>query len=717
MLQHRLMITEWARALRETGYRGLVVLHTLDTTRGVSALVSAAEEAGHKNILCVFAGAKPEDKSLDCYTASASSIERILGREFDSTIIAAPGFLAPNTVAAAAETVRGGGFLALVVPPIRYWRPGGTASTSTYRKYLLERIKDAKSLLWLDLEESRVLAYRLPGKAPERRKSYVKSRSGVPRKLLEKAVSDEQAMLLDEAVDALRKRARSIVIIGDRGRGKSGLLALITAYLIARHEVGFVAVTAPTVWNVQSYFSVLAEALKALTDRWWLIRRGEAVIGVAGPWFHVRYHTPEAVEPGPYTVIDEAAAIGPLRLRRIVRRATRVLAATTIHGYEGSGKTFTKMILDWMPKPQRVLEVKEPVRYPPGDPLEQWLFETFLLDAEPEKPPQEVNAKKLRYYRVERETLTINHALLKAVYGVLVEAHYRNEPNDLVLMIDAPHHRVRAAIHDGYVVAALQSAIEDCRLPYEWRRLIDLIGFHEANACGTRGLRVVRIAVVPDLQGRGVGSWLLRRFEEEALSEGFDWVGAVYGRVEVTGFWLRNGYYVVYVSPLPSKMTGEKNVAVAKPLTSRGRDVVENAARAFRYRLLLTLSTTYRDLPAEIATLMLSTHLPLPKPPLQLTKEQLRRLEKLAEGSLDVEAVSDAAYVLTVDYIAVKGSLDLEKRMAIAVVARILQGKSLDDVAAMLSTSRDEVREIVRRGIVELYRRLGGSVIEGSLTI
>jgi tRNA(Met) cytidine acetyltransferase len=663
-------------------------------------VVGAALDAGYGEVLCVAAGARPGGVEA-CKWVSAASIEKILGREFDAAIIVAPGFLAPNTVAAVAETVRGGGFLALVVPPLSYWAPGGSASTGAYREYLVKRIGEARALLWLDLELGRVLACRLPSTAPKRERAYLKSRSGVPRSLIEQAASDEQARALDEVAEALRKRARSVVILGDRGRGKSSLLGLIVAYLIVRHEVGFVPVTAPSVWNVQSFFHVLGLALSRLVDgRWWFIRRGEAVIGVAGPWFHVRYHTPDATEPGSYTVVDEAAAIGPLRLRRLVRRVTRLLVATTVHGYEGSGKVFTRMVVEQLPKPVHVVEVKEPIRYPRGDPLEEWLYRAFMLDAEAPQPPP--RAESTYYYAPERKLLVEDYELLRSVYGILVQAHYRNEPNDLALMIDAPHHSVRVLRADGAVVAAAQLAHEDCQQPYEWRRLVDLLSFHSRRACETRGLRVVRIAVHPQLQRQGLGSALLKRIEEEARSKGYDWVGAVYGRVEVTPFWLSNGYQVVYVSPLPNRLTGEKNVAVAKPVSAKGASVVAEAALAHRLRLLLAASTTYRDLPAEVLTAMLKLKLPPARPPLEPTAEQLSRLERLARGELDVEATTDALLAAAVARTIELGFLPLDGAEAVAFVARVLQGKNLEDVASMLKLPAHEARAIVRRAATRI---------------
>ncbi len=97
------LAASWASELRATGYRGLLVVHSSDPGRAVEAVVRAALDAGHRELLCVSAGAGRLGVG-GCSWAGASSLERLLGREFDAAVLVAPGFLAPNTVAAVAES-------------------------------------------------------------------------------------------------------------------------------------------------------------------------------------------------------------------------------------------------------------------------------------------------------------------------------------------------------------------------------------------------------------------------------------------------------------------------------------------------------------------------------------------------------------------------------------------------------------------------------------
>ncbi len=690
----------WAEQLWSTGYRGLVVLHCNDLGYCTSMLLARVPAS---NVVCI----APSDTSAckEVRRVSPSSYTRILGTEQDMVILAIPKLLRPNLIAAAAEAVKGPGVLALVVPPLDSWQPGGQASTSAYRSYLIDSFYTSSSIFWADADREVVYLQRLPPKAKTARWSPAdyKSSMGVPRRLIEACVNEEQAKALDVFIEFMRRRGRSFIVVGDRGRGKSGILALIVALLVYRRQVGFLPVTAPSPENVQSFFRVLDKALSMLDVKHWTIERYGYTIGVAGPWFHIRYHTPDRAEVGPFTVVDEAAALGPTRLMRIARRSPRILAATTIHGYEGSGKTFTHIILSKLPDPKTVYEVTKPARYPPGDPLEDWVYTTFMLRVEEPPPPSQLT--NIVFHRLDRKLLARNRDLLRLVYSILVQAHYRNEPDDLALMIDAPHHDTYMLEVDGTPVAVAETSIDSMEIDYTWRMSIDLLNIMTDKAAATRGLRIVRIAVHTKLQRRGLGSRLLSLVEEDARRRGFDWVSAVFSRQEVLGFWLKNGYRVAYISPRPNRVTGERNILVVKPLTRRGEELVTEAASEFARRLLASLPTTYKTLPASTVAAILTMQAPLPPQPptAKLSKGQQRRLSMYLSSQLDYESASDAVYLAVVNKLLELGfKSPLSPEDTLLLVARVLQGHSLHDVASWLRTSEEEVNERLRRAVQNL---------------
>ncbi|BEP17133.1 tRNA(Met) cytidine acetyltransferase TmcA [Pyrofollis japonicus] len=697
----------WLTYLRETRYRGLVLLHSATIAQTVSTIARRLKDF-YSRVVCI----APRDMRRyisNCDTLlSPSAIEKLLGTDNEAVIIATPKLLRPNLVAAAAETIISSGILVLVAPPLDDWNPGGTMSIGLYKRYLIESLYTMRSLFWADIDRDTIFIERLPNKAPGsvQERSY-EPKSHVHRELLDLALTQDQAIGLDMLVHHFRsKRGRGAFIVGDRGRGKSGLLGLFAAYLIASHMVGFLPITAPSPWNVQSFFRVLARALDTIrVRRYRIIRRGDIIIGISGPWFHVRYHTPDRVEPGSFTIVDEGAALGPLRLRLIAYRAPRIAIATTIHGYEGSGRILSKIVENIVPAPRITIELQTPVRYPPGDPLEEWVYDTFMLRIDVEQRPIEVDMSKIRITEVDRARLVSNRKELRKLYSILVLAHYRNEPDDLALILDAPHHKLYAAYMGDEAVAVADVSIESGSSPYEARIIPDLLASSNPDALGLKGFRIVRIAVHPSMQRRGIGSYLLRYIEDGARKQGLDWVGASFGRPDVIRFWLKNGYSIAYVSPLPSKATGEHNIAVVKPVGNHAESIITGIAKDMLRKLLLAGHTLYRGVPVETMAYILEGAPRLSQKILgELTKEQIYRLKRAIQGSLDIESILDSYWLLLVNTILCRGGLyDIDYDERLPIIARLIQGKSLGDIVAITGKAGNEIRDLLLRKLKALY--------------
>jgi N-acetyltransferase 10 len=95
----------------------------------------------------------------------------------------------------------------------------------------------------------------------------------------------------------------------------------------------------------------------------------------------------------------------------------------------------------------REVQLDEPIRYGPNDPVEKWLNDLLCLDATKDIDPLKSgtphpNACEL--YFVNRDTLFSYHSssekFLKKLMSIFVSSHYKNSPNDLLLLSDAPAH-------------------------------------------------------------------------------------------------------------------------------------------------------------------------------------------------------------------------------------------------------------------------------------
>lgn len=133
-----------------------------------------------------------------------------------------------------------------------------------------------------------------------------------------------------------------------------------------------------------------------------------------------------------------------------------------VNGYEGTGRSLSlKLIAQLRDQAQqsaaagasgrtfREVKLSHPIRYAPGDNIEAWLHELLCLNAAdhvPRAPPRLPHPDECSLFCVERDTLFSYHKaseeLLQRMMALYVSSHYRNTPNDLLLMADAPSHRL-----------------------------------------------------------------------------------------------------------------------------------------------------------------------------------------------------------------------------------------------------------------------------------
>ena len=95
------------------------------------------------------------------------------------------------------------------------------------------------------------------------------------------------------------------------------------------------------------------------------------------------------------------------------------------------------------------IELKEPIRYAAGDPVEKWLYSFLCLDCA--STPYRLmsgtpHPDQCQLFIVDRDALFSYHklseAFLQRVWSLYVASHYKNSPDDLQLLSDAPAHRL-----------------------------------------------------------------------------------------------------------------------------------------------------------------------------------------------------------------------------------------------------------------------------------
>jgi len=308
----------------------------------------------------------------------------------------------------------------------------------------------------------------------------------------------DQAKALLTFVEAISEKTLSstVALTAGRGRGKSAALGLAIGAALA-HDYSNIFVTSPDPENLKTLFEFVFKALDALgyeehTDYDVVQSTNpdfrKAIVRVnifRGHRQTIQYIAPEdahVLGQAELVIIDEAAAI-PLPLVRKLIGPYLVFMASTINGYEGTGRSLSIKLLQQLreqtrpsiskgndpassavagsskaaaagrsgaglTRSLREIKLEEPIRYSPGDQIEKWLNNLLCLDATVISKANQgcPHPSKCELYYVNRDTLFSYHpaseVFLQRMMALYVASHYKNSPNDLQMLSDAPAHHL-----------------------------------------------------------------------------------------------------------------------------------------------------------------------------------------------------------------------------------------------------------------------------------
>lgn len=375
----------------------------------------------------------------------------------------------------------------------------------------------------------------------------------------------DQAKAVLKFIDAISEKTLryTVSLTASRGRGKSAALGLAVSAAVAFGYTN-IFVTSPSPDNLKTFFEFVFKGFDALGYQEHLdyglvestnVEYNKALIRVN--IFKTNRQTIQYIHPtdanklshAELLVIDEAAAI-PLPFVKKMLGPYLVFLSSTINGYEGTGRSLSLKLLqelrtqsntnsnsDLTKSSNRTLyeiTLEESIRYKTGDPVEEWLTNLLCLNASNIQSsvggipsPSECDL-----YYVNRDTLFCYHKaseiFLQKMVALYVSSHYKNSPNDLQLLSDAPAHHIfcllgpvdknKKSLPDILCVlqicleGGLSSSFVNETFSTGRKPTGDLIPwtigqqFLDKNFPSLSGLRVVRIATHPDYQSMGYGS-------------------------------------------------------------------------------------------------------------------------------------------------------------------------------------------------------------------
>jgi len=488
-------------------------------------------------------GAGPE-----CYAPqpAAKALQR-LGQECDTLVFNAFSGFHPDAFGALAGTLCAGGLLLLLTPPRAQWPS------------------------WPDPDRIRLVAQ--PEEAGRAGHGFiarlVRLLEGDPALSLEppvcsqlwQPIGPERRLSWDQAraLPAIHKvlhghRRRPLVLSADRGRGKSALLGLAAAELLRQQPSLNIVVTAPSQATVATLFAHTARGLDTTPEQ-----MPDQLVGLS-------YCSPdrlvhEELQPD-LLLVDEAAAIPTPLLEAMLARHSRIVFATTEHGYEGTGRGFHlrfKRVLDSQTPDWQEIHLGEPIRWSEHDPLEPLIFRLLGLNAEVATPMPPTSPS---WRLVSQEALASDVALLNQLFGLLVLAHYQTTPSDLRSLLESPDLDIHLLEQDesllGVALVAREGEIEPELAEAIWagrrrprghllpQSLLAHAGFKTAGARSYA--RVMRIAIHPELHRHGLGTLLLSRLEEHYRQTCIDYLGSAFSAsADLLPFWRKAGLTVLRI--------------------------------------------------------------------------------------------------------------------------------------------------------------------------
>jgi len=453
--------------------------------------------------------------------------------------------------------------------------------------------------------------------------------------LLAKTKTFDQARALLTFTETISNKNfnSTVILTAARGRGKSAVIGLSAAAAIS-YGLSNIVVTSANPENLNCFFAFLFIGLKILNyteGKDFEVNQNSKLKNIDNVIVNVTHH--QTVKFMPFNeieekkdqiellIIDEAALIPTKELEKL-SGAFLIFMSSTTSGYEGTGREFTLKLVEKLRRgyfaenqnlnfsKKRILKeifLEEPIRYSNGDPVEIWLNSFLHLDS--------TDALNLisgcpdpricQLFLVDRNSLFSGHKVakhfLQKIMAIFSSSHYRNSPDDLQILADAPSHRI-VVLTSPLTFAAnfLPDILSAIHFSYEGqisrifmeRNLInerfitgDLFPwvvsnhFQDSSFGELSGIRVIRISTQPDVQDMGYGTRaieLLKNFcvdkkkefsgktndiferdkilcallidLEERFQPSIDYIGVSFSiSPKLLCFWLKNGFSLILV--------------------------------------------------------------------------------------------------------------------------------------------------------------------------
>ncbi|XP_045778574.1 RNA cytidine acetyltransferase [Maniola jurtina] len=513
-----------------------------------------------------------------------SESHAMLGQTYGVCVLQDFEALTPNLMARTIETVEGGGLIIFLLKTMDSLRQLHSITMDVHSRFKTEaydtvvnRFNERFLLSLADNPRCLVLDDSLTVLPISSKTAQIEPVDAVPERVnpklteLVSSLSDtppagplvalcrtyEQATALVALINTLAdKQSRPPhCLTAARGRGKSACLGLAVAAAVALGYVN-IYVTSPHPENLITLFEFVLRGLDACLYQEHIdynivrstnpdFKKAIVRINIArNSRQTVQYITPDdhsLLSVADLVLVDEAAAIPLVHVAAAAAKAPLGFLSSTVSGYEGTGRALSLKLFAQLQTENNApppIKLEEPIRYRAGDPIESWLNSFLCLEAPaPSLGVGSPPPASCELLRVNRDALFCYHraaeAFLHRLVAIYVASHYKNSPNDIQLLADAPAHCLFVLLaptppkstNMPEILCVIQLCLEGNLSDRSVKDSLgrgrkaagDLIPWNICEQYGDKdfpklsGARVVRIATHPSYQRMGYGKRALQQ--------------------------------------------------------------------------------------------------------------------------------------------------------------------------------------------------------------
>lgn len=611
----RSFIDKISAQLKSKRFRQLVVFHAL------SGQINSK--------LDIFISSLPQKRKLIISASlnqslAADMAKTCLGEEYDLVVFDARESFNVDALGIVSGVLCGGGFLLLVLPEKQQW----LKQSSLYLDHVNYMLTNKTAVSYFDSND------RVNTDEQDFPDSLVVESANQDLSADESVAPyrtyDQQQFVDQVSKELINDKNICAVLTSGRGRGKSSSLGLLSAKLIncghlkdSAAEKLKILITAPRRSVADPLFKHLQQQCiqGELSKSTFTYKNSE-----------VRFIAPDALlETLPeidVLLIDEAAAIPISMLEKLVNYYPRIIFSTTTHGYEGTGRGFLLKfykLLDQKRPEWKERKLHQPIRWSKDDPLEKWIEEMLFLDVQlsvkPEIPEQ---LDQCEVELLDPSVLIKNKDKLSSVFSLLVFAHYRTSPADFKYILESEDVRIYSLSYkdnvlavllinqEGGFVSELSTAIYRGERRPKGNLLAQTLCFHAGyeSAAMFNYARIMRIAVHPEIQFHGFGSYLLNEVIKNEKSLGMDVIGSSFSATkELLGFWCKADMVLLRIGFSRDHVSASNSAIVARSLSTKSAGMVDELALKLSRNLNLWLQGPLSEVSADMQQYLLKYQL------------------------------------------------------------------------------------------------------------